>query len=117
MGSNLVMSNYSFKWLLQRVTAVILIPLTFWFVYNCILFSKINYNQLISFFGSLVNSMLFLTMMILMLIHAKLGCETIVEDYVSTSSLKKPTIYIITLIFYGAIFVTVFSIVSLLIKN
>ena len=52
-----------------------------------------------------------------MLIHAKLGCEIIVEDYVSSTSLKKITINIITLIFYGAILLTVFSIVSILSNN
>jgi len=111
------MSNYSFKWIIQRVTSAIMVPLTFWFVYNCILFSKINYNQLISFFSSYVNSILFLIMMVSMLIHAKLGCEIIVEDYVSSTSLKKITINIITLIFYGAILLTVFSIVSILSNN
>ena len=110
------MSNYSFKWMVQRITAALLVPLTFWFVYNCILFSKLNYSQLISFFSSYVNSILFLIMMISMLIHAKMGCETIIEDYVSSYSLKKNIIYIIALIFYGAILLTFFSIVSLLIS-
>ena len=111
------MSNYSFKWIVQRITAIILVPLTFWFVYKCILFSKINYSQLISFFDSYINSIFFLIMMSTMLIHAKLGCETIVEDYVSSSVLKKITIYALALVFYGAILSAVFSIVSILINN
>ncbi len=110
------MINYSFKWLIQRLTAAVLIPLTFWFVYNCILFSKINYSELISFFSSYINSILFLIMMISMLIHGKMGCETIVEDYVPSSLLKKIIIYQITLVFYGAILLAVFSIVSILTK-
>ena len=111
------MYNYSFKWIVQRVTATILVPLTFWFVYKCILFSKINYSQLISFFNSNVNSILFLIMMSTMLIHAKMGCETIVEDYISSSALKKITIYALALVFYGAILSTVLSILSILISN
>ena len=42
-----------------------------------------------SFFESYVNSFLFLSMMIAMLIHAKLGCETIVLDYISSLNLQK----------------------------
>ena len=111
------MSNYSLKWIVQRITAIILVPLTFWFVYKCILFSKINYSQLVSFFDSYINSIFFLIMMSTMLIHAKIGCETIVEDYVSSSALKKITIYALALVFYGAVLSAVFSIVSILINN
>ena len=108
------MSNYSFKWIVQRITAVLLIPLTFWFVYNCILFSRIGYNELIVFFNSYINCTLFLIMMVSMLIHAQYGCETIIEDYVLTSSLKKNTIFIIRLVAYSAIIITVISILSIL---
>ena len=108
------MSNYSFKWIVQRITAVLLIPLTFWFVYNCILFSRIEYNELIVFFNSYINSTLFLIMMVSMLIHAQFGCETIIEDYVLSSSLKKNTIFIIRLVAYSAIIITVISILSIL---
>ena len=108
------MSNYSFKWIVQRITGVLLIPLTFWFVFNCILFSKFDYNQLISFFDSYVNVILFLIMMIMMLIHAKLGCETITEDYISSEPLKKITIIIINIAVYSSIAVTLISLISLL---
>ena len=81
-------NNYVFKWLIQRVSAVFLIPLSFWFIYQCISFQNLNYFELQLFFNSYLNSFLFLLMMIAMLVHAKLGCETIVEDYISTNFLK-----------------------------
>ena len=84
--------------MVQRITAALLVPLTFWFVYNCILLSKIEYRELIAFFNSYLNSTLFVIMMILMLIHTKLGCETIVEDYVSSLLLKKTIMFIITIL-------------------
>jgi len=110
------MSNYSFKWIIQRVTAILLIPLTFWFVYNCIFLSKSDYYQTINFFHSYLNSFLFLVMMASMLVHAKLGCETIIEDYISYSFLKKLTIYLIRIIFYLVIFITLISILTILIN-
>ena len=111
------MSNYSFKWIVQRITAALLVPLTFWFVYNCILFSRIEYSELIAFFNSYLNSTLFVIMMILMLIHTKLGCETIVEDYVSSLLLKKTIMFIIRLTFLVSIFVVIISILSILSKT
>jgi len=82
-------SNYASKWILQRVTALILIPLTFWFIYQCISFQSMNYYDIINFFQSYINSLLFLIMMTVMIVHAKLGCETIVQDYVTSRSLIK----------------------------
>ena len=81
--------NYSNKWLIQRITAIFLIPLSFWFVYNCVSFQNLQYDDLLLFFQSYINSFLFLVMMISMLIHARLGCETIVQDYISSMFLKK----------------------------
>jgi len=44
------MKNYASKWIMQRLTAVILIPLTFWFVYQCVLLSSYDYTQIKAFF-------------------------------------------------------------------
>ena len=110
------MSRYSFKWIIQRITSVLLIPLTFWFVYNCILFSKVEFNQLTNFFSSYLNSLLFLGLMISMLVHARLGCETIIEDYISSSSLKSVSIIFARIMFNTAMLVTVISILSILFK-
>tara|TARA_Y100001970_G_C14168263_1_gene822604 strand:- start:38 stop:373 length:336 start_codon:yes stop_codon:yes gene_type:complete len=107
------MKNYSRKWILQRVTAVILIPLTFWFVFNCISFSSMQHDQIIYFFSSLFNTTLFLIMIISMFIHAKLGCETIAEDYISTINIKKLTKLFINIICYFFIFISILSILKI----
>ena len=81
--------SYSIKWVIQRITALFLIPLTFWFIFNCISFQYFQYEELQLFFQSYLNSFLFLVMMITIIIHSKLGCETILHDYVSSSYLQK----------------------------
>ena len=81
--------SYSIKWVIQRITALFLIPLTFWFIFNCISFQYFQYEELQRFFQSYLNSFLFLAMMIAILIHSKLGCETIIQDYVSSLYLQK----------------------------
>ena len=59
------MRNYAFKWIMQRLTAVILIPLTFWFVYQCILISSYEYDQIRDFFFSKINTLLFFILIML----------------------------------------------------
>ena len=104
-------SNYTSKWILQRVTALILIPLTFWFIYQCISFQSMSYGEVIYFFQSYINSFLFLIMMTVMMIHAKLGCETIVQDYVTSASLIKTIKIIINFITLMSLLLSLFAIV------
>jgi len=107
------MKNYARKWIIQRITAILLIPLSFWFIYHCLSFASMNYSQLFLFFKSIINSLLFLIMMISMLIHAKLGCETIVEDYVTSKSLKDISTLLINLIVYLSMIIISLAIVKI----
>ncbi len=97
------------KWIMQRLTATILIPLTFWFVYQCILLSNYDYDQIRAFFFSKLNATLFFILIIAMLYHAKLGNETIVEDYVTSHKLKNITKLIINIITYLSMIFTTIS--------
>ena len=103
------MKNYTSKWIMQRLTAVILIPLTFWFVYQCVLLSNYEYDQIKSFFYSKINASLFFILIIAMLYHAKLGNETIVEDYVTSVNLKKITKLSISVLTYSCMILTTIS--------
>ena len=103
------MKNYASKWIMQRLTAVILIPLTFWFVYQCVILSSYEYDQIRTFFFSKINASLFFILIISMLYHAKLGNDTIVEDYVTSHNLKKITKLIIGTLAYTFMILTTIS--------
>ena len=103
------MKNYASKWIMQRLTAVILIPLTFWFVYQCVLLSTYEYDQIKAFFFSKINASLFFILIISMLYHAKLGNETIVEDYVTSVNLKRVTKLTISTLTYLFMILTAIS--------
>ena len=105
--------SYASKWIVQRVTAVFLIPLSFWFIYQCITFQNLKYFELKLFFQSYLNSILFIVMMTAMILHAKLGCETIIEDYISSSFLKRKFKSIFNFISYFALFFVIISITKL----
>ena len=53
-----------------------------------------NYDQLLVFFKSKLNSSLFILIMIVMLIHAKIGSETIIDDYIKFGNVEVPTLLI-----------------------
>ena len=103
------MKNYASKWIMQRLTAVILIPLTYWFVYQCVRLSNYEYDQIRDFFSSKINASLFFILIIAMLYHAKLGNETIVDDYVTSVNLKKITKLTISALSYLFMILTTIS--------
>ena len=94
------MKNYTRKWLIQRITAMLLLPLTLWFIYSSISLSDMEYNEINMFFKSYINLLLFFIMMITMLLHSKLGLITIVDDYVTSKKGSKTIKFIINLIVY-----------------
>ena len=107
------MKNYSKKWIIQRITAFVLIPLTFWFIYNCLLLASLDYYETKAFFFSKINSSLYFILTISMLYHSKLGCETIVEDYVTSQKLKYITKSLISLLTYLLMIIVSISIFSM----
>lgn len=104
---------YAYKWIAQRITAVVLIPLSFWFIYQCISFQKLQYFELQLFFSSYLNSFFFIVMMFSMLIHAKLGCETIVQDYFSSTNIKRFCNIVINFITILSLFFVIVAIIKL----
>ena len=111
------MKNYTLKWLAQRITALILIPLTFWFIYSSISLSKMDYVETILFFQSYTNSSLFYVMMIAMLFHAKLGFQTIIDDYVTSKKIYNFIKWVINLTSYFLMILLTFFIIKTAIFN
>ena len=111
------MKNYALKWLLQRLTASMLIPLTFWFIYSAISLSRMEYEETVKFFQSFFNLFLFYSMMIAMLLHAKLGLQTIIDDYVTSKKIYKLSKWGINLTSYILMILLTFFIVKTALFN
>ena len=82
---------------------------TFWFVYQCVILSSYEYDQIRTFFFSKINASLFFILIMSMLYHAKLGNDTIVEDYVTSHNLKIITKLIISTLTYTSMILTTIS--------
>ena len=76
------------KWVIQRVSALIVAPLIVWFLLSLISLSTSDYNSVLNFF----NKPLFLILTIILLIvgffHAKIGLSEIFEDYIQDEKIK-----------------------------
>ena len=74
---------------LQRMTALALIPLTVWFIINIV--TKLlgaERFQIAQWFESPITLLLMASFLVALFWHAKLGLQTIIEDYVHCECTK-----------------------------
>jgi len=76
------------KWIFQRGSALIVVPLIIWFLISLISLSTGDYNSVINFFSKPL--FLFLTIILLVsgFFHAKIGLSEIFEDYIQDKKIK-----------------------------
>jgi succinate dehydrogenase / fumarate reductase membrane anchor subunit len=92
-----VMSNMVVKkWLLQRITAVMLVPLLIWFLSVFIGLVQKDFQSIILFFKDNVNFVLSIIFLIIVFSHMKLGMGEIFEDYIQDNRYKSVANLIIT---------------------
>ena len=76
------------KWILQRVSAVIVAPLIVWFLISLIILSTADYSSVINFFSKPLFSSLTIILLIAGFFHAKIGLNEIYEDYIQDEKIK-----------------------------
>jgi succinate dehydrogenase / fumarate reductase membrane anchor subunit len=76
------------SWLMQRITAIILIPLGVWFIWHVFPYITSNHESMVSFFKSPYEGLLMALFLFTLLYHSQLGFQVIIEDYVQEEFLK-----------------------------
>ncbi|MEO8743100.1 MAG: succinate dehydrogenase, hydrophobic membrane anchor protein [Lysobacteraceae bacterium] len=69
-------------WLLERATAMALVPLTVWFVAALIAHTGSDHAALIAWLRSPLNALLMTLLLIVMFWHTALGLGVVIKDYV-----------------------------------
>lgn len=103
-------------WWMQRVTAVALIPLSFWLIYFLGLSLTAPYQQTVAWLATPINSVCILAWIIAVFYHAALGLQVVIEDYIAAEGPKVISIWAVNLAFLFlaiAALLAVFRIVSI----
>ena len=80
--------NETQKWILHRISAIILAPLYVWLYFSLILLSTKNYSEAIYFFKNPLFSILTITIFFIGFFHAKISLSEIFEDYIHNKRTK-----------------------------
>lgn len=86
-------------WWLQRVTAVALIPLSFWLISLLDLSLNAPFSETVSWLSSPFNTVCVVSWILAVFYHAALGVQVVIEDYVSTEWMKIVSVWSVNLIF------------------
>ena len=76
------------KWILHRVSAIILAPLYVYLYFSLILLSTKNYSEAIYFFKNPLFEILTVTLFFLGFFHAKISLNEIFVDYIHNQKIK-----------------------------
>ena len=80
--------NETRKWILHRISAIILAPLYFWLYFSLILLSTKNYSEAIYFFKDPLFGILTIIVFFVGFFHAKISLNEIFEDYIHNKKIK-----------------------------
>ena len=80
--------NETRKWILHRISAVILAPLYAWLYFSLISLSTKNYSEAIYFLKDPVFSILTIIVFFVGFFHAKISLNEVFEDYIHDEKIK-----------------------------
>ena len=76
------------KWILLKVSSVILVPLMLWFLFNLVSFYDKSYEEVLLFFTSQTTKFIFSLFIIFAYFYSALSISEVFEDYIHNKKLK-----------------------------
>ena len=80
--------NATKKWILHRITAIILAPLFVWLYFSLIVLSRKNYQEAIYFFENPLFTVLTIVLFFVGFFHTKISLNEIFEDYIHNKKIR-----------------------------
>ena len=76
------------KWILHRISAIILAPLYAWLYFSLVSLSTENYSEAIYFFQKPLFGILTIMVFFIGFLHTKISLSEIFEDYIHNKKIK-----------------------------
>ena len=99
-------------WILQKVSALVLIPLGIWFLFMIKDFLYYDFTNKILWFKNFYNSLLLSTFILVSIFHLRLGLTVVIEDYIHSLKRKRTLLSLLQILY---LFLAVFTVIMILI--
>jgi succinate dehydrogenase / fumarate reductase membrane anchor subunit len=86
-------------WWMQRVSAVALIPLSFWLIIFLDLSLNAPYQETLAWLTSPINTVCMVAWILAVFYHAALGLQVVIEDYIAAEGVKIVAVWTVNLSF------------------
>ena len=93
-------------WWHQKLTAILLLPITIWFIFSIPNFMSLNYQEKFSWLYNKPNCYFLALFFIATSYHMKLGLTVVIEDYIHNDTIKKILSRFISVIVLSIILLT-----------
>lgn len=93
------MKSSTKHWTFQRLSAILLIPLSFWLINFLHLCFQENYLETSEWLTSSLNQCSVTAWFLIVFYHAALGIQVVLEDYVSNQKIQRFSIWLTYAIF------------------
>jgi len=101
-------------WMWQRLTAIAMVPLSIWFI--CAVVGSLlspDVVQVATWFSSPLHAIPLVLLLLALFIHAKLGVQVVIEDYVHTPFMKYALLLLNKLVCYVFIVISIMAVLKL----
>jgi succinate dehydrogenase / fumarate reductase membrane anchor subunit len=96
-------------WKVQRVSSILLIPLTLWLLWAIVSLAGADYTSAREFFGNPLHVSMAVLMSGVMFYHAQLGIQVVCEDYVYPPRLSSALIWLTRIACLGGFIATLYA--------
>ena len=86
-------------WWMQRVTAVALVPLSFWLIKFLDLSLTAPFQETIAWLTLPLNTVFIVALILAIFYHAALGLQVVIEDYIAAEGIKIVAVWTVNLSF------------------
>jgi succinate dehydrogenase / fumarate reductase membrane anchor subunit len=100
----------------QRLTAVILVPITLWFTISLFQLSSLDYSGVLSWINSTINAVLLLVFIINAYYHAILGVRVVIEDYIHSEWQKIACLILVNILVLLAGLVAILAVFKIFLR-
>ena len=97
---------------LQRISAIVLVPLCFWFVTSMVAMVSVDYETVSVWLSTPLTAVLMILFIIALFYHAQLGLQVVIEDYVESEWQKLINIILVKVVAFIGGLASIFAVMT-----